>query len=194
LDQEDSPILSSEALSLLFAPGLTAEQLGALAAGHQMTLGMFEQDRNGHRILGHGGDVIHSHAAFQIYPEEGTGIFIGLNGTGRQPDSSVVLRSGLFDDFTDRYYTPTSDPVQVQAAPGDVVAAAAGRYTSSRGGESSCMRALPLVSTVTVRSAGDSLVIPALTGSSGHPLELRETEPLLFQDPAGTHRLAVATD
>src|SRR5699024_11627172 len=60
LDQEDSPILSSEAMSLLFAPGLTAEQLGALAAGHQMTLGMFEQDRNGHRILGHGGDVIHS--------------------------------------------------------------------------------------------------------------------------------------
>lgn len=194
LDQEDSPILSSEAMSLLFAPGLTAEQLGALAAGHQMTLGMFEQDRNGHRILGHGGDVIHSHAAFQIYPEEGTGIFIGLNGTGRQPDSSVVLRSGLFDDFTDRYYPPTSDPVQVQATSGDHAAAAAGRYITSRRGESSFMRAYSLVSTVTVRSAGDTLVIPALTDASGHPLELRETEPWLFQDPAGTHRLAVATD
>src|SRR5699024_6413293 len=132
LDQEDSPILSSEAMSLLFAPGLTAEQLGALAAGHQMTLGMFEQDRNGHRILGHGGDVIHSHAAFQIYPEEATGIVLGLNVSGMQPVASVVLRCGLFVDFTDRYWLPTSDPLQVQATSGYLAAGAAGRYTTSR--------------------------------------------------------------
>lgn len=192
LDREASPILGPEAMSTMYAPGLSHEQLGALDAGHQMTLGMFEQDRGGRRILGHGGDMIHSHAAFQIYPDAGTGIFIGLNSTGKHPDSSVVLRGALFDDFTDRYYPRESGPARVQATSAEHADAAAGRYISSRGGHSTFMRALSLVSTVKVHSDGDALVIPALTDVSGAPVQLQETEPWVFQDESGAHRLAVA--
>src|SRR5690625_2934687 len=87
LDQEDSPQVGGRSSATTHAPGLGEAELGNLAAGLQVTPGFFAEDRNGHRILGHGGDILHSHAAFQIYPEEGTGVFIGLNGSGAAADS-----------------------------------------------------------------------------------------------------------
>lgn len=194
LDGESSPILGADAMATMYAPGLSEEQLGTRAAGNQMALGLFEQHRNGHRILGHGGDMVHSHAAFQIYPDDGTGIFIGLNGSGKHPDSSLVLRGVLFDDFTDRYYPSESGPAKVLATSAEHAAAATGMYISSRRGQSTFMRALSFASTVTVHSDGDTLVIPALADASGHPVELRETKPWVFEDESGAYRVAIGVE
>lgn len=194
LDTESSPLLGPDAMAQMRAPGYAPGDLGGLAHGHQMTLGLFEQDRGGHRILGHGGDLIHSHAAFQIYPDGGTGIFIGLNGSGRHADSSVVLRNALLDGFTDRYYPPEHDPEPVLATSAEHARAVAGTYVVSRRGESTFMRAFYIASTVQVHADGDALVVPVLVDTAGEAVELRETEPWVFSDESGTHRVAVAVD
>ncbi|MFL1432930.1 MULTISPECIES: serine hydrolase domain-containing protein, partial [unclassified Nocardiopsis] len=74
--------LSPETLELMHSPALDEDSLGTLAAGPRMTLGFFDETRNGHRILGHGGDTLYFHSEMQILPEEDTGIFITLNGSG----------------------------------------------------------------------------------------------------------------
>ena len=70
-----------------------------------MGLGYYDESRNGHRIVGHGGDIPPYHSMFHIYPDEGTGVFISLNGDG-EGDGTVtsIIRSDLMAGFADRYY------------------------------------------------------------------------------------------
>lgn len=191
LDQEDSPLLAEQSLATMHSPGLGEAELGNLAAGLQMTPGFFAEDRNGHRILGHGGDILHSHAAFQIYPEEGTGVFIGLNGSGAAADSSTVLRNAVLHGFADRYYPAAEEAPQPLETSADRAATVAGQYMVSRRGQSTFIRLNSLISTVSVEADGDTLRIPAVTDSSGQPISLVETEPWVWQDEDGAHRVAV---
>lgn len=92
---DDSSVLSQETLDLMHAPALGEDTLGGLAEGPRMTLGFFEEDRNGHRIIGHGGDTDFFHTHTQIYPEEGTGIFVGFNSSGYEKTSTLHLREAL---------------------------------------------------------------------------------------------------
>lgn len=71
-----SRLLDARTLRQMQKPALGADSLGGLASGPRMTLGFFEQDRNGRRILGHGGDLTAFHAHLQIYPDDGTGVFV----------------------------------------------------------------------------------------------------------------------
>lgn len=194
LNREDSPLLGEQTLATMHSPGLGEAELGNLASGPQMTPGFFEEDRNGHRILGHGGDLLHSHAAFQIYPDEGTGIFIGVNGSGSAADSSTVLRNAVLHGFTDRYYPAAGDAPQTLATSSERAEAVAGQYVLSRRAESTFVRLNSLISSLSVTADDGTLGIPAVTDSSGHPIALVETEPWVWEDADGTHRVAVEVD
>lgn len=52
-----TPILDEPTLDLMHQPALDATTLGTLAGAPRMTLGFFDESRNGRRILGHGGDT-----------------------------------------------------------------------------------------------------------------------------------------
>ncbi|MEK8104734.1 hypothetical protein NKG94_05205 [Micromonospora sp. M12] len=69
-----------------------------------MTLGFFEEDRNGHRILGHGGDTGYFHSHLQIYPDDRAGIFLSLNSNGSGALDSHELRESVVNGFADRYF------------------------------------------------------------------------------------------
>ena len=80
-------VLSQESPDWMHAPTLDGETLGTLAEGPQMTLGLFDESRDGQRILGHGGDTQFFHSHLQIYPERRTGIFVSLNSSGTGPST-----------------------------------------------------------------------------------------------------------
>lgn len=104
---QGSPLLQESTWQQMFSPALTTDQLGTLAKGKQMGLGFFDENRNGHQIVGHGGDLSsHFHADLEVYPGDGNGIFIAVNGSGK--DMAVALRSDLMRDFSDRYHPGTA--------------------------------------------------------------------------------------
>ena len=112
---ERSPKLLQESTwEQMWSPGLGSESFGNLSKASFMGLGYFNESRQGHRIVGHGGDIPPYHSMFHIYPDKGTGIFISLNGDGK--DGGVAhqaLRSNLMGEFADRYYPGGKDQPQV---------------------------------------------------------------------------------
>lgn len=188
-------LMSPEALEQMHAPALGPEQLGDLANGPRMTLGFFERDRNGHRILSHAGDLTAFHAQLEIYPDDDAGIFISLNSTGIHGDSSTAIRDAVTTGFADRYF-PEERPAPVTAdTAADHSAALAGTYQLSRRSESTFVRLFYILSSVEVTATDDGVVtISAITDSAGAPLRFVEVEPWVWQEVGGQRRVAAATD
>lgn len=189
------PVLTRESLDLMHAPALDADSLGTLAGGPRMALGLFDESRNGHRILGHGGDTAFFHSQMQIYPDQGTGIFLTLNSSGTGPVDTIELRNALMEGFADRYFpnqappgTGAVDPVQS----GQRARAVEGSYRSSRALHSTFLSVADLGATtrVTARPEGRLLVQPG----GGLPATLYEEVGLgVWQEVGGQGVLTVRT-
>uniref|UniRef100_UPI003F86D982 serine hydrolase domain-containing protein n=1 Tax=Actinosynnema sp. TaxID=1872144 RepID=UPI003F86D982 len=177
--QTGGTLLLDEATTKLMHQGaLGAEQLGGLADGPRMTLGFFDESRNGHRIIGHGGDTNFFHSHLQLYPGggagKGTGLFVSFNSTG--VDRGVQgVRNAVLNGFADRYFpkgTSTGGAPAMEydhdAAPlarDEAVKLAArvqGEYDSSRRMDSTLLSAIDLTgrTTATAREDGTLLFQP----------------------------------
>lgn len=190
---DEGTLLAPETLRLMQSPALDEGDLGGLAAGPRMALGFFEVDRNGHRILSHGGDLTAFHAQLDLYPDDDAGIFISLNSTGLRGDATTAIRDALSRGFTDRYFPLLGGgETQPTRSAADHADALAGSYQVSRRGESTFLRLFFALSAVEVaRSAGDAITISALTDTSGTPVDLVEVEPWVWQEVDGQRRVAV---
>ncbi len=193
LDVENSPLLNRQTLEMMHSPALDHDDLGALANGPRMTLGFFEQDHNGHRIIGHFGDLTHSHAGLQLYPEAATGIFVAVNGTGSRGGSSAFLNA-VTQGFTDRYFPTTMTVTGPIDSAADHAAAASGAWMLSRRGETTFTRVVNLLPMARVRAVGDTLTISLFTDLSGEPVPLSEVEPFVWSDDDGNYRVAMRLD
>ena len=112
--QRSPELLQPATWEQMWSSGLGPESLGNLSKASFMGLGYFNESRQGHRIVGHGGDIPPYHSMFHIYPDEGTGIFISLNGDGKGGGvAHQALRSNLMGEFADRYYPGGKDQPQV---------------------------------------------------------------------------------
>ncbi|HLS24516.1 MAG TPA: serine hydrolase domain-containing protein [Beutenbergiaceae bacterium] len=201
-----SAFLSPELVQTMQQPALGADTLGGLAHGPTMALGWWQLDRNGHRILGHGGDTIAFHSELQIYPESGTGIYVAMNSSGVNPASTSVLREQLLHGFADRYFPADGAGVPGIESGSDAAGRAdaqatdtavehaqvlAGAYTVSRAVESNFIRLLRVLGQVTIQTDDDGVVtIDALTDTAGQPLRFVETEPWVWQEIGGQQRVA----
>jgi hypothetical protein len=163
-----------------------------------MTLGFFDESRNGHRIIGHGGDTQFFHSHLQLYPEERTGIFISLNSSGTSGYATVPLREAVLQGFTDRYFPADDDAVT--PAPGTTVdqdtarehaALAEGSYVSSRGVRSNFLAALDVLSPtqLTARADGRLLITPGPGAVT--PALYEEVEPWVWREVDGQRTLAM---
>lgn len=184
-------LLGPSALKQLHQPALTADDLGGLALGPRMTLGFFESDRNGHRVISHGGDLTAFHAQLDLYPEDRSGIFISLNSTGLRGDATTAIRDTLSQAFADRYF-----PDQ-RAGIGDVTNTAAqhadaiiGSCQVARRGETTFMRLFFALSSIEIaQGSGETVTISELTDASGTPVKFIEVEPWVWQEVDGTRRV-----
>ncbi|MEZ0164034.1 serine hydrolase domain-containing protein [Kineococcus sp. LSe6-4] len=189
------PPLRSSTRDLMHRPALGPDQLGGLAAGPRMALGYFDQSRNGHRILGHAGDLTAFHAQLQIYPEDDTGIFLALNSTGVRPDSSLAVREQLLTGFSDRYFPDRRPAPAALSTSAEHSARAEGAYLISRRSQSTFARLFFLLSAVDVRAGAEGTVtISQITDPSGALVPFVEVEPWVWQEVDGQRRVAAAHD
>lgn len=156
-----------------------------------MGLGFYRKDRNGHRITAHGGDTRPFHSGFFLLPDAGAGIYISFNSIGAN-DAVMSLRTSLLEGFVDRYFPPAAPPGPLTALPtsAEHAALAVGRYEASRRWESSFLRVLNLDQT-TVTARGDTLFVSSSTGLDGKVKAWLETEPFVWDEIGGQHRLAM---
>lgn len=112
---DERRLLKPETLAEMHSPGLGADQLGSFAEGRRMSLGFFDDSTPGLSAFGHDGDTQVFHTAMRLFPDEKAGIFISLNGNGRDALDSYELRSAVLEGFSDRYLRATDTPTTEDA-------------------------------------------------------------------------------
>lgn len=191
------PVLLAPATrELMRRPALGADTLGALAEGPRMGLGLFDESRNGRRVLGHGGDTGVFHAHLQLLPDERTGIFVVMNGSGRGAADSLELREAVLHGFTDRYFSAGApvDPGAAPAGAAERARLAPGTYEAARAPFSTFLSTMNLLgqTTVVARPDGSLLFVPGPLGV--RPAVYREVRPWVWQEVGGQRVVTMRTE
>jgi CubicO group peptidase (beta-lactamase class C family) len=154
------------------------------------SLGFFERNRNGRRIIGHGGDTQYFHSDLLLFPDDNVGLFMSFNSAGRN-GAVYRLRSALFEMFTDRYFPAPAPQEPTTATAVEHAREVAGLYASSRRAKTSFSAVVTLLGQARVVAKDDgTLVIPELTGLNGQPKVWREVAPYVWREVGGQERLA----
>ena len=179
-------LLRPDTLALMKQPAPDPAGLGTLGAGPRMALGLFDESRGGHRIVGHGGDTDFFHSHMQLYPDDRTGVFVTLNSAGRGPMDTLELRESVLNGFADRYF-PAADATQRPAtSTAELHAAMAeGAYESARLPFSNFLTALGLVGQTHIAARPDGTVLITPGPLSLYPAAYREVEPWVWQEVGG---------
>lgn len=157
-------------------------------------LGFYQEDRNGLRIIGHGGDTEVFHSDLHLLLDKNVGIFMSFNSLGSEVGGAHTIRPAIFYAFLDRYFPyAVSNPPAIASAKEDA-AKVAGWYESSRRNESA-LRPFNLLQQMHVDALPDgTLTIAALSDYAGKPLHWREVSPLHYQEENGQRKLDFIAD
>lgn len=157
-----------------------------------MCYGFYEESRNGHRIIGHGGDTIYFHSDLHLVLDQKLGFFVSYNSGGRSSGGSGRLN--LWHAFLNRYY-PYTASATASATAKDDAKAASGTYILSRRAENSFLKTASLISQFTVSPVGDGdIEIPQLTGANGKPKRWQAVGPMTFLERDGHDKLIFKPD
>jgi len=151
-----------------------------------MCYGFYEESRNGHRIIGHGGDTVYFHSDLHLVLDQKVGFFVSYNSAGRGDSPG---RTNLWQAFLDRYYPYTETPATSATAKDDAQAAA-GTYELSRKSESSFLKTASILGQFVVSPTGDGdIEVPQLTGTNGKPKRWQAVAPMTFLERGGQDKL-----
>lgn len=183
----DARILRPETARLMHSR-LFALDDGANGMAH----GFYEESRNGHRIIGHGGDTIYFHSDFHLILDAGVGFFVSYNSAGKGEASP---RTMLWEAILDRYF-PYTPPVEtLPASAKEDTKAVSGTYILSRRSDSSFLRVATLLGQLTVSPGADGVIeVGQLTGPNGKPKRWREVSPMSFREENGQDKLIFKPD
>jgi CubicO group peptidase (beta-lactamase class C family) len=158
---------------------------------NRMQLGFFETNLNGHEVIGHLGDTDLFHTSLHLFINDGVGLFVSFNSPGKE-GAVQPLRVALFQDFTDRYFSPGPPDGRVDAKTAAAHAQMmAGTWESSQRMDSNFLAVVGLIGQTKVSVGPDgSLVIPALTGPSGAVRQWVEIAPFVWRASDGHDRVA----
>lgn len=183
-------LVSAETRTQMQAPALDEDSLGGLARGDRMTLGWFDRDRGGHRVVEHGGDTTVFHSDLALWPEDGSGIFVTLNGSGDDAMSTAELRTGLLEGFGDRYH-PGDEPAPAPPADAEEQAAAlAGTYETSRTVRSNFLAAAYAVGQTTVSAEDDGRVVLSPGPNAATPVRFEPIGDWTWREVGGSATIA----
>jgi CubicO group peptidase (beta-lactamase class C family) len=156
-----------------------------------MALGFYEESRNGHRIIGHGGDTGYFHSDLHLILDSNVGFYVSYNSAGKEGNGRTVL----FEKFLDRYFPFTPPPANAIASAKEDAARLAGLYIGSRRSEKNFLKLLDLSGQPKVSFDSDgTMTVDALKGANGEPKRFQEISPLLYrevhgQDLVGFHNI-----
>jgi len=175
----------------------TAQLMHARQRGHSpdmnaMCLGFYEESRNGHRIIGHGGDTEWFHSDLHLVLDAGLGFFVSYNSAGK---GEISGRTMLWESFLDRYFPyepPAASPVASAASD---IKTVSGNYLISRRDDSAFLRLLYLFGQMKVSPAENNTIeIGDLKGFNGKPKRWEPIGPMTFRELHGQDKLVFIRD
>ncbi|WP_077036754.1 serine hydrolase [Pelomonas sp. KK5] len=184
----DAQILKPETVELMHTK-LTKPMPDLLGIG----LGFYQQDVNGHRVVGHGGDTVLFHTDLLLFPDDNIGLYVSVNSPGKD-GLGKWLRDRVFESFADRYLPdqrPESKREVDEATAKQHAATLAGAYRSTRREDSTFLSLLALVSPLRVQALEDGRVAMDLAGSRS---VFHETKPWFWEEDNGKRRLQAVLD
>jgi CubicO group peptidase (beta-lactamase class C family) len=157
-----------------------------------MALGFYEESRNGHRIIGHGGDTIVFHSDLHLMLDAGVGFYVSYNSAGK---GEISPRSALWSHFIDRYFPYTNPDLAAPATAAADAQSVAGYYLSSRRSEGTFIRASnPFGEGRVMPQSDGTLKIEPFKNINGELKIWRETGPLVYRADGGQDRVAFVKD
>ncbi|HUJ46385.1 MAG TPA: serine hydrolase [Rhizomicrobium sp.] len=169
-------------LNFTLAPGLNG-----------FDLGFYQENRNGHSIIGHGGDTEVFHSDLHLILDANVGIFMSFNSAGKEGAVEPV-RVNIFRMFLDRYF-PFTPPVEKTVAdPDKDNARVVGYYVASRRKDSALRLLFQLGQNQVVEQPDKTLTVDLLKDLSGAPKKWRNVGPLTYREVDGQTHLKFVTD
>jgi CubicO group peptidase (beta-lactamase class C family) len=166
-----------------------------IAGLNGMTHGFYETSINGQRVIAHGGDTIVFHSDLRLFLDQGTGIFISMNSSGKDGAAGSIRRA-LFENFADRYFPapPATRPIPVAQARANA-AKLAGLWSVGRRSHSNFLSIGDLFSQMSV-GVGENgkLLTPALRDISGAPRQWVAVGPMLWREVDGHEMLGARVE
>ncbi len=166
---------------------------GVMPALPGMAHGFYEETRNGHRVIGHGGDTQWFHSDMHLMLDDDVGFFVSYNSAGNGKGTG---RTELWHRFLDRYfpYTPATAGAPVPH-PLDDARSVAGTYRSSRRAQTTFLSALDMAAQSRVSVNGDTTIsVSGMDDLAGNPKHFREISPLVFREVGGQDLVGFTKD
>ena len=181
-------ILEARTAQLMHSP-----QFRPVASLPAMDLGFYQEPGNGHRVIGHAGDVNNFHSDLHLYLDDHVGLFVSFNSAGAA-GAAHGIRTSLFKGFTDRYFPPSppQEPTWTTArADGQKLV---GHYVMTRRSDSGWLRlASFLLGQGKVTADKDGIVtISTFKSLANQPKHWREVGPFAYREVGGDSRMGVA--
>jgi CubicO group peptidase (beta-lactamase class C family) len=174
------------------AQQMHSRQFGLSPALNGMCLGFYEESRNGHRIIGHGGDTIYFHSDLHLMLEDGLGFFVSYNSAGK---GGISPRTALWEHFLDRYYPYTPPAVEKLATADADARLVAGYYLSSRRSESTFLKVGNAQDNVQIKpDENGTIKAEDIKDFNGQPKKWQEIAPLVYRSVNGQDLLAFRRD
>ena len=186
-EYDGARILKPETVALMHSA-----QYGVNPNLPKMALGFYEETRNGHRIIGHGGDTEYFHSDLHLILDANVGFFISYNSAGRHVTDA---RGVLFDMFMDRYFSYTIPSAPKPADAASDAKLVAGEYISSRRPVTNILSFLGFLSNATVTPAENgTITIDSFKSLNELPITWEEIGPLLYREKDGQHLVGFTRD
>jgi CubicO group peptidase (beta-lactamase class C family) len=173
------------------AQTMHSRQFSASPHLNAMCLGFYQENRNGHSIIGHGGDTQYFHSDLHLILDSNVGFFISQNSLGKPGDS---LRETVFHRFLDRYFAYKAPATQAIASAKEDLGKFSGHYMSSRRTGPNLLDALNGFSQTKVYGDKDAnLIVEAFKNPNGQPRKFVEVAPNLYREQDGQAQLEFFT-
>ena len=159
-----------------------------------MGLGFYHENRNGHDIVGHGGDTVYFHSDLHLILDKGVGFYVTQNSQGKP---GLGLRGPLFAAFMKRYFpAPKAAVLPTLKTARQDGALVAGAYEVSRRSDSNMLRIAGVLNQPKVTLNGDNTIsLDVITDLAGNPKKFREVAPFRWQEVNGPSQfIAVMKD
>jgi CubicO group peptidase (beta-lactamase class C family) len=174
------------------ATQMHSRQFGLSPVMNGMCLGFYEESRNGHRIIGHGGDTIYFHSDLHLMPESGLAFYVSYNSAGK---GDISPRTALWEHFLDRYFPFTPPQVAKLATADSDARSVAGHYLTSRRSESSFLKVGAVDDNVQVTpDENGTIKIEPFKNFNGQTKKWQEIAPLVYRSVNGQDLIAFRQD
>ena len=186
-EYEGAKILSPATLALMHSAQFAVDPVLP-----HMCLGFYEETRNGHRIIGHAGDLQYFHSDLHLMQDQDLGFFISYNSAGR---GEIDVRGALFRAFLDRYYPYQVPGAAVQANASQDAQLVSGEYITSRRPVTTILSLFGFIENSTVTPGKDgTILVSSLKGIDQLPKTWVEIGPLLYREKNGQNLVGFTRD